>query len=64
MDFSDKLPSQYGYTSTTPPIHLGNSSPFFHKWDTGIPPSAVLETAGVPLTGGPPMLMSNALYFS
>ncbi len=26
--------------------------------------SAVLETAGVPVTGGPPMLMSNAIYFS
>ncbi len=25
---------------------------------------AVLETAGVPVTGGPPMLMSNAVYFS
>ena len=24
----------------------------------------VLETAGVPVTGGPPMLISNAVYFS
>ena len=27
-------------------------------------PMSVLETAGIPVTGGPPMLMSNAVYFS
>ena len=42
----------------------GNSCYTLHEIEWCYSVIAVLESAGVPVTGGPPMLMSNAVYLS